>query len=108
MPIIGRPIRRPPAHKVPLPIMVHHARTRPAHRKNRLHRLIPTCRESMVAFRSRCDTESVTMSAGSRPVRHDEGSPLFNGTGGISRNPAQASLFTLEPQADAAMTYFYG
>src|SRR6202030_4228954 len=50
--IIGRPIRRPPAHKVPLPIMVHHARARPAHRENRLHRLIPTCQESMVAFRS--------------------------------------------------------
>jgi hypothetical protein len=51
MPIIGRPIRRPPAHKVPLPIMVHRARARPAHREIRLHRLIPTCRESMVAFR---------------------------------------------------------
>jgi NAD(P)H-flavin reductase/hemoglobin-like flavoprotein len=48
------------------------------------------------------------MSADGGPARRDEGSPLSNGTGGTIRNPAQASLFLLEPQADAAMTYFYG
>jgi hypothetical protein len=32
--------------------MVHRARVRAAHREIRLHRLIPTSRESMVAFRS--------------------------------------------------------
>ena len=31
-----------------------------------------------------------------------------NGTGGPARHPVQASLFLLEPTADAAMTYFYG
>jgi NAD(P)H-flavin reductase/hemoglobin-like flavoprotein len=35
-------------------------------------------------------------------------SPVLNGTGHVSRNPAQVSLFLLEPTADAAMTYFYG
>jgi NAD(P)H-flavin reductase/hemoglobin-like flavoprotein len=48
------------------------------------------------------------MSADGEPGRHDEGSPPFNGTGGVAGNPAQASLFLLEPTADAAMTYFYG
>jgi len=28
--------------------MVHHAHVRPAHRENRLHRLIPTGRESTI------------------------------------------------------------
>jgi len=48
------------------------------------------------------------MSAGGGAARHDEGSEPFNGTGGTARNAAQASLFLLEPAADAAMTYFYG
>ena len=48
------------------------------------------------------------MSAGGGAARHDEGSQPFNGTGGTARNAAQASLFLLEPTADAAMTYFYG
>ena len=49
------------------------------------------------------------MSAGGASPRHGEGSPPpSNGTGGVPGNPAQASLFLLEPTADAAMTYFYG
>lgn len=48
------------------------------------------------------------MSAGSGTPRHGRGSPPSNGTGGTGGNPAQASLFLLEPIADAAMTYFYG
>src|ERR1700680_3789701 len=48
------------------------------------------------------------MSAGGGSPRHGKGSPPFNGTGGGAGNPAQASLFLLEPIADAAMTYFYG
>src|ERR1700730_4927153 len=48
------------------------------------------------------------MSAGGGSPRHDEGSPPRNGTGELAGNPAQASLFLLEPTADAAMTYFYG
>jgi hypothetical protein len=50
----------------------------------------------------------VTTSAGDGSPRHDEGSPRSNGTGGVTGNPAQASLFLLEPTADAAMTHFYG
>jgi hypothetical protein len=48
------------------------------------------------------------MSAGGGSPRHGEGFPPFNGTGGVTGNPAQASLFLLEPTADAAMTYFSG
>ena len=33
---------------------------------------------------------------------------MLNRTGHVARNPAQVSLFLLEPTADAAMTYFYG
>ncbi len=62
MPMIGRPIR-PPAHKVPVPIMVHHAPAGPAHRKNLRRRLIPTRRKSIVTFCFQCDTESLPMSA---------------------------------------------
>lgn len=47
----------------------------------------------MVAFRSRCNTESVAMSADHRSARE---------------NPALASFSLLGPVADAAMTYFYG
>ena len=48
------------------------------------------------------------MSAGGESPRHGEGSPPCNGTGELAGNPAQTSLFLLEPTADAAMTYFYG
>src|ERR1700730_11463191 len=48
------------------------------------------------------------MSAGGGSPRHGEGSPPFNGTGELAGNPAQTSLFLLEPTADAAMPYFYG
>jgi NAD(P)H-flavin reductase/hemoglobin-like flavoprotein len=48
------------------------------------------------------------MSAGDGSARHDGGLPPFNRTGGSADNPALASLFLLEPIADAAMTYFYG
>jgi NAD(P)H-flavin reductase/hemoglobin-like flavoprotein len=62
----------------------------------------------MVAFRSECDTESVTLSAGGGSPRNGKGFPPFKGTGEMAGDPAQATLFALEPIADAAMTYFYG
>lgn len=48
------------------------------------------------------------MPASGGSPRHGEVPPPFNGTGGMAGNLAQASLFLLEPTADAAMTYFYG
>jgi NAD(P)H-flavin reductase/hemoglobin-like flavoprotein len=48
------------------------------------------------------------MSADGGSPRHGEGLRPSNGTGEVAGNPAQASLFLLEPTADAAMTYFYG
>src|SRR6202050_3433335 len=48
------------------------------------------------------------MSGDAGSPRHGEGAVPVNGTGGPACHPVQASLFLLEPTADAAMTYFYG
>ena len=48
------------------------------------------------------------MPAGGGPPYRREISPVLNRTGHAARNPAQAALFLLEPNGDAAMTYFYG
>jgi len=48
------------------------------------------------------------MSAGDESAHHDQGFPAPNGPGEPARNPARVSLSLLEPNADAAMTYFYG
>jgi NAD(P)H-flavin reductase/hemoglobin-like flavoprotein len=48
------------------------------------------------------------MPASGGSPRHGEVPPPFNGTGRMAGNLAHASLFLVEPTADAAMTYFYG
>src|ERR1700678_3735078 len=48
------------------------------------------------------------MSGDAGSPRHGEGAAPVNGTGGPARPPVPASLFLLEPTADAALTYFFG